>query len=157
MQPCACGRMKYVVAMMQIDGSKRQVYIKLREYQRMCDILVLTHGEGEFRHSSGELSKVRIEAAGLGTKRVRLANIPPEVPDNVIKMVLERYGEVKGMHAETWSQAYRYPLDNGIRVTVVTQVAHIPSHILVVGHRSLVYYEGNHRHVMEVMTPGICV
>jgi hypothetical protein len=36
----------------------------------MCDILASTHGEGEFRHSSEELSTVRIEAAGLGTKRI---------------------------------------------------------------------------------------
>jgi hypothetical protein len=57
---------------------------------------------------------VRIEAAELGTKRVRLANISPEVPDRVIKMILERYGEVKEIHAKTWSQAYRYPVDNGI-------------------------------------------
>jgi hypothetical protein len=45
-------------------------------------------------------------------------------------MILERYGEVKEMHAETWSQSYRYPVDNGMRVAVVTLVAHIPSHIL---------------------------
>jgi hypothetical protein len=70
------------VAMVQIDGSKRQVYVKLREYQRMCDILASSHGEGEFSHSNGELSTVRIEAAGLGTKRVRLTNIPQAVPDS---------------------------------------------------------------------------
>jgi hypothetical protein len=92
----------------------------------MCDILASTHGEGEFCHSNSELSTVRIEAAGLGTKRVRLANIPPEVPDRVIKIVLEQYGEVKEIYAETWSQAYRYPVNNGIRVAVVTLVAHNP-------------------------------
>jgi hypothetical protein len=77
----------------------------------------------------------------VGTKRVRLANLPPEVPDRVIKIVLEQYGEVKEIYAETWSQAYRYPVD-GIRAAVVTLVAHILSHLLVAGHRSLVSYEG---------------
>jgi hypothetical protein len=130
------------VAMVQTDGVKRQVYTKLREYQRMCKILTSTHGEGEFRHNNGELSTVRLQAAGLGTKRVRLANIPPEVSDRVIKMVLKRYGAVKEIHAETWSKAYRFPVDNGIRAAVVTLVEHIYSHLLVAGHMSLVSFEG---------------
>jgi hypothetical protein len=33
---------------------------------------------------NGEISTVRIEAAGLGTKWVHLANLPPIVPDSVI-------------------------------------------------------------------------
>jgi hypothetical protein len=57
-------------------------------------------------------------------------------------MVLVRYGEVKKIHAGTWSQAYRYQVYNEIRAVVVTLMAHIPSHLLVVGHRSLVSYEG---------------
>jgi hypothetical protein len=73
------------VAMVQIDGYKRQVYINLSKYLSMCDILTLTHGEGEFRHSNDELSIVWIEAAGLSTKRVMLANIPPEVSNRVTK------------------------------------------------------------------------
>ena len=117
------------VAMVQIDGAKRRVYVKLHEYQRMCDILASTNGEGEFRYNNGEISTVRIEAAGPGTERVRLANIPPDVPNRIIKMVLERYGKMREVHVETWSQAYRYPVVNGIRATVVTLVSHIPSHV----------------------------
>src|SRR5215475_14686293 len=64
------------VAMVQIDGAKRQVFIKLHDYQRVCAILLSTNGEGTFRHDNGEISSVRMEAAGLGIKQVRLANIP---------------------------------------------------------------------------------
>jgi hypothetical protein len=130
------------VTMVQIDGAKRQVYIKVREYQRMCEILTATQGEGKIRHSNGEISTVRIEAAGMGIKRVRLANIPPEIPDRTIQKVLEKYGEVKGIKAETWSRTYRYPAENGIRAATVALVAHIPSHLMVAGHRSLVSYDG---------------
>jgi hypothetical protein len=93
----------------------------------MCDILASAHGEGEFRHSNGEMSTVRLEAARQGTNRVRFANMPPEVPDRVVKTLLERYSEVKEIQAETWSQAYRYTVEFGIRATVVTLLAHIPS------------------------------
>jgi hypothetical protein len=129
------------VAMIHIDGGKRQVFVKFHDYKRMSDILESTQGEGEFRHNNGEMSVVRIEAGGLGMKRVRLTNIPPEGPDSVLKTALERYGQVKEIHAETWSQAYSCPVENGIRVAMVTLVANIPSHLLLTGHRSLVFYE----------------
>jgi hypothetical protein len=65
------------VTMVQVDGAKRQVFVKLREFNKRHEILTSTRGSGEVRHMNGEISTVRIEAAGLGTKRVRLANLPP--------------------------------------------------------------------------------
>jgi hypothetical protein len=56
------------VPMVQIDGGKRQVYIKVREYQRMCEIQTATQGDGKIRHSNGKMSTVSIEAAGMGIK-----------------------------------------------------------------------------------------
>jgi hypothetical protein len=71
------------------------------------------------RHSNGVISKVRIEAAGLGIRRVRIANLPPpEISDRAIEMGLSRYGEVKEVQEETWSRAYRYPVVNGIRIVI---------------------------------------
>jgi hypothetical protein len=64
------------VAMLQVDGPRRQVYIKFKEYRRMQETLMSTNGQGELRHSKGVISKVRIEAAGLGIRRVRIANLP---------------------------------------------------------------------------------
>jgi len=85
---------------------------------------------------------VRIEAVGLETRRVRIANLPPEVPDRVLKLALGKYVEVRDIQEETWSRAYRYPVANGIRIAMVTLVQHIPSHILVAGLRTLISYEG---------------
>jgi hypothetical protein len=129
------------VTMVQIDGAKQQVYSKVREYQIMYEIRTATQGGGKIRHSNGEISTVRIEAAGMGIIRVRLANIPPEIPDRTIQKVLEKYGEVKGIQAETWSRTYRYPAENGIRAATVALVAHIASDLMVAGHRSLVSYD----------------
>jgi hypothetical protein len=56
------------VLMLQIDGAQRQVYVKLCEYQKLLDILESTNEEGTVRHSTGEVSKVKIEAAGLNTR-----------------------------------------------------------------------------------------
>ena len=69
------------VAMVQTDGPRRHVYIKFRDDQRRQQILTSTNRHGEFRHTNGEISNVRIEAAGLSMRRVKIANLPPEVPD----------------------------------------------------------------------------
>jgi hypothetical protein len=83
--------------MVQIDGPKRHVYIKFRDNNRLLDVLHLTGGQVEYRHTKGEISIVRLETAGLRIRKVRIANLPPEVPDAVIRTVLSSYGEVQGV------------------------------------------------------------
>jgi hypothetical protein len=99
---------------------------------------------------NGEISTVRIEVAGLGTKRVRLANLPPEVSDSVIRIMMSRFGDVREVLAETWSTAYRYPVANGIRLVVITIRKHVPSNIVVAGHERLSLMKGSLRHAMDV-------
>jgi hypothetical protein len=70
-----------------------------------------------------------------------MANLPPEVADRTLKMAVGAYGEIRDIQAEIWSNAYRYPVANGIRV-VMTLIKHIPSHMVVAGHRTLISYEG---------------
>ena len=87
--------------MIQIDGPRRHVRIKFRDPQRMQALLTETQGQRGFRHDNGEISKVRIEAVGLGMRRVRVANLPPEVADRTLKMALGAYGEIRDIQAET--------------------------------------------------------
>jgi hypothetical protein len=95
---------------------------------------------------TGEISTVRIVAAGLGTKRVCLANLPTYVPDSVIRRMMSRFSHVRKVLAETWSTAYSYPVANEIRIAVMTLRTHVPSNIVVVG-QSACSYEGQ---------PAIC-
>jgi hypothetical protein len=81
--------------MAQVDGPRRHVYIKFRYYYGMQETIMSTNGHGKLRHTNGVISNVRIEAAGLEIRRVRIENIPPEVPDRAVRMRLNRYGEVK--------------------------------------------------------------
>ena len=90
------------------------MYKKLADCEQMPTVLRSTNGQTEFRHDNGELSLVQIERAGMGTRRNRIANLPPEVPDSVIRTALAKYGEIKDMQEKSWSRAYRYPVTNGI-------------------------------------------
>ena len=70
-----------MVKMIQIEGPKWQVYIKLADTQCIAAVLRDSCGQAEYRHNSGEISIVSIAMAGMGTKKLRNANLPPEVPD----------------------------------------------------------------------------
>jgi len=91
--------------MVKIDGTRRQVYIKFNNFQYLPDLLHSTTGQSEYKHDSGEILQVKIEMAGMGTRRVRLANLPPETPDEAASFAFFQYGEIKEMQREVWSKA----------------------------------------------------
>jgi len=55
---------------------------------------------------------VRVETASVGTRRVRIANLPPEMSEEVIRTIMARYREIKEVQAETWARIYRYKVVN---------------------------------------------
>jgi hypothetical protein len=130
------------VAMVQIDGHKRHTYIKFIDYNKVQKTLTSTKEHGEFLHKNGVISKVWIEAADLETRRVGIANIPPEVHDRAVRMGLGRYWKVKEVQEEKLSRAYRYPMTNGIRIAVASLSHHISSSVVIAGYRTLISYEG---------------
>jgi hypothetical protein len=105
----------------------------------MQTLLSATQGQVDFRHENGEVSKVRIEAVGLGMRRVRVANLPPEVADRTLTVTTGTHYDIHNIEPETWSNAYRYPVANGIRVVTMTLSRHIPSTLVVAGYRTLIY------------------
>jgi hypothetical protein len=94
------------------------------------------------RHVTGETSKVRLQLAGMGMGRIRIANLPPEVPERTLRVALVTYVEIRSIHDETWSKAYRYTVENGIKVAMMKLSKHLPSHMAIAGNRILASYEG---------------
>ena len=79
---------------------------------------------------------------GLGRRKVRIANLPPEMAKTAIKECIGQYGEVIDLQDEKWSGAYRYKVNNGIINAIVNLKKHIPSHVTIKGYRALIDYEG---------------
>jgi len=73
---------KHSVQMIQIDGIKRHVYIKLADADSVHALLQDTAVQAEYKYPTGEMSVVHIALAGLGTKRIRVANLPPEASND---------------------------------------------------------------------------
>jgi len=97
------------VRMIQIDGPGRRVFIKLNTSEQAQSILQTTKGQLKFRHDNGELSKVQLELAGMGIRRIRIANLPPEMPDRIIRETVSTFGDVTEISEETWSKAIDIP------------------------------------------------
>jgi hypothetical protein len=88
------------VLMIQIDGTRRQVFINFADSTFVRDILHTTNGTTEYKHTTGEISPVRLEIAGMGTRRIRLANLPPELSGSAIRSALAPYGDIQSIHDE---------------------------------------------------------
>jgi hypothetical protein len=76
---------EHEILMTQIDDPRRQVFTKLKQSAALQAILQATNGIKEYKHANRELTKVRIEMTGMGTKRVRIANLHPEVTEATLR------------------------------------------------------------------------
>jgi hypothetical protein len=130
------------VRMVQFDGTKRQVYVQFHSCESVREIIQLTQGHAEYKHASGEISIVQIGTAGLGYKRIRVANLPLEVTEEALQRMLAPYGKVLGIRNEVWPASYVYRVFNGVRQVEIVLNKHVPSHLYVDGLRALISYDG---------------
>ena len=130
------------VQMIQIDGVRRQVFIKMANSEKVLAVLRDKGEQVDYMYPTGETFSVSLAVAGMGMKRVRIANLPPEVPNDTLKASLAPYGKVIEVQIEKWSNVYRYAVANGIRQVTFLLTKHAPSHLTVAGHRVLLSYEG---------------
>jgi hypothetical protein len=93
------------VRMIQINGTKRQFFIKFAEQQSVINLLHATAGQTECNHHTGEITQVAISEAGMGFKRIRVANLPPDMKEEIFKTALAPYGTVIDIREEKCSRA----------------------------------------------------
>jgi Fe2+ or Zn2+ uptake regulation protein len=130
------------VLVIQIDGQQRKVYINLTDHQAVVKFLQDTSRQVECKHSNEEITHVLLSEAGLGYRRVRVANVPPEEPEDVLRAVLAPYGKVLDIKEKAWTKTYRYVVASGIRQVTMTLTKHVPSNLMIKGTRVLFSYEG---------------
>jgi hypothetical protein len=88
------------IRMIQVDGPRRRVYIKFVTSEKMQTVLRSAAGQLEFHHETGEISIVRVYIAGMGLRKIRIANLPPEVSDKALRDIMSKYGDVKNVTEE---------------------------------------------------------
>jgi hypothetical protein len=130
------------VCFVQVDGPWKRAYVKFLTEEHMRSIVQESGGRKEYKHETGEISIVNIEVVGLGTRKVRIATLAPEIRDATVRAALTRYGEIHDIKHEQWGKPYRYNVANGIRTADITLKNHIPSQLVIAGTRVLITYEG---------------
>ena len=101
----------------------------------MTDIEIVqgTGGQAEYKHTNGEISTVSVNMVGMGTRKIRIAKLPPEVAKDTLRASLAQYGKILSVKEETWARTYRYAVANGIQQVEMTLTKHIPSHMTIAG------------------------
>jgi hypothetical protein len=133
---------EHCVQMVEIDGFKRHVYIKLTDADSVHALLQDTAGHAGYKYQTGEMTVVHIALAGLGTKRIRVANLPPEASNDTLKAALAPYGKIMNIQNERWSKVHRHPVDNGDRQVTMVLSRYAPSRLTVGGQQVLLSYDG---------------
>jgi hypothetical protein len=79
------------------------VYIKFIEQSYIQALIHDTKGQAEYKHTTGKLSIVDITNDGMGNKRVRITNLPPEVQNAAVRTTLAPFGKILTTE-EMWSK-----------------------------------------------------
>jgi len=88
------------VHVIQIDGPLRKVYVKFVSSDKMMNTLKQINDDLSFRHESSDISRVKVETAGVRIRRIRVSTLPPEITEPQIKNVLSTYGDIKQIQDE---------------------------------------------------------
>jgi hypothetical protein len=82
--------------------------------------------------------------AGMGIRKIRIVNLPPEIPDTALGAAVVKYGKVEGIQDEKWTRQYKYAVSNGIRVVELNLKKHVvPSHMVIAGHHTCISRRSN--------------
>jgi len=104
----------------------------------MHEVYKSTGSQLQYRHENGEISQVNTDIAGMGIKRVRIACLPTEIKEITIKKCMSKFGDVKSIRDEMWTQTYRYQVYNGVRIVEIQLKQHIPSHLAIAGNNTII-------------------
>jgi ribosomal protein S24E len=144
------------VLVIQIDRQQSKVYIKLTDHQVVVKLLQDMSGQFECKHSNGEITHVLFSEAGMGYRRVRVANLPPEEPENVLRAALAPYGKVLDIKEQAWTKTYMYVVASGIRQVTMTLTKHVPSNLMIKELGDSCHMRDSHQPVTAAEKQDIC-
>ena len=122
------------LTMIQIDGTKRNVFLNFVCDTYIQNILQSTNGSVEYRHVTGQISIVYLEVADMGIWGIRIANLPPQVTERSICAALASFWEIVSIQDEIWLKAYRYKVADVVEVIMMKLAKHLPSQMNIAGH-----------------------
>lgn len=123
-------------------SDERVICIKFKTEAAMKEALLQNPELHTFQYSNGDTVQVRMTVAGGCIRYVRVFDLPPEISELDVSLVLGRYGTVKRMTRERFPAEFELDLFTGVRGIHMDIKKEIPSTLYVANRRARVYYEG---------------
>lgn len=123
-------------------SDERCFCIKFKSERAMKDALLQNPECHLFQYSNGSTAEVRMGVMGGCQRYVRVFDLPPEVPDIDIALVLGKYGVVKRTVREKFPAELELDLYTGIRGVYMDVKKEIPAALYFLNRKGRIYYDG---------------
>lgn len=126
------------------DRSELSVIIKFKMEEDMRNTLRNLPNAVEFQYNKYESTTVKLSSANAVVKYVRLFNLPPEIADQEISAVMDKFGKIQRMVREKYAENTGFPIWNSVRgvYVEVKEDVEIPAMLQIRNLRARVFYEG---------------
>lgn len=121
---------------------ERCICIKFKNEAAMKEALLQNTEFHQFRYSNGNSVEVQMAVSGGCLRYVRVFDLPPEVSDLELSLVLGKYGSVKRIVREKFPAELELDLYTGIRGVYMDITKDIPPTLYFRNRRGRIYYEG---------------
>lgn len=97
------------------DKSETSIIVKFKKEEDMRNTLSDLPGTMVFEYSKYESTEVKLPSANAIVRYIRLFNLPPEVDDREISVVMQRYGKVVRLVREKYGEETGFPIWTSVR------------------------------------------
>lgn len=95
-----------------------------------------------FKYDDGSRTPVTLAMASRIFRYVRIFNLPPEIDDKAIALVLGQFGTVRQQVRERYPAEYNLSVFSGVRGVHMEIAKEIPANIFIGHFRARIYYDG---------------
>lgn len=122
-------------------SDEKSVFIRFKCQEAMNFVFANNAKSLPFHYNNGKKIMVRMTIAG-NTRYVRVFDLPPEISDDDLTTVFEKYGTVKRTIRERFPAEFQLNMYTGIRGVYIDIDEQIPEVLLFRNRKGRVYYEG---------------
>lgn len=124
-------------------AEEKSLFIKFKVEEAMCHTLKNNSEQLTFRYDDGKAVEVHMLNADEYIQYVRVYDLPPEVPDKNLALVLGKYGKVKRVVREKFPPELGFDIYTGIRGVYMDVKKEIPTSLHFLNRKGNVFYPGN--------------
>lgn len=122
-------------------SDEKSVFIRFRSAEAMQFVLANNAESLPFHFNNGTKTMVRMSVAG-NTRYVRIFDLPPEVEDADLVLVLQKYGKVQRTVRERFPAEFQLDMFTGVRGVYMDIESAIPDALYFRNRKGRIFYHG---------------